>query len=91
MDKILFSEMNISPNLKSAIKELGFDTPTDIQNEAIPKILEGYDVVGEAQTGTGKTFSFAIPMIEAINQKNNNVQGLVMLPTRELALQVYAE
>ena len=91
MDKILFSEMNISPNLKSAIKELGFDTPTDIQNEAIPKILEGFDVVGEAQTGTGKTFSFAIPMIEKINPKNNNVQGLVMLPTRELALQVYAE
>ena len=91
MEKILFNEMNISVGLKKAIEALGFTTPTDIQNEAIPKLIEGLDVVGEAQTGTGKTFSFAIPMIEKIDPKNNKVQGLVMLPTRELALQVYAE
>ena len=91
MEKILFNEMNISIGLKKAIEELGFTTPTDIQNEAIPKLIEGFDVIGEAQTGTGKTFSFAIPMIEKIDSKNNKVQGLVMLPTRELALQVYAE
>ena len=91
MEKILFNEMNISIGLKKAIEALGFTTPTDIQNEAIPKLIEGLDVVGEAQTGTGKTFSFAIPMIEKIDPKNNKVQGLVMLPTRELALQVYAE
>ena len=91
MEKILFNEMNISVGLKKAIEALGFTTPTDIQNEAIPKLIEGLDVVGEAQTGTGKTFSFAIPMVEKIDPKNNKVQGLVMLPTRELALQVYAE
>ena len=91
MEKILFNEMNIQIGLKKAIEALGFTTPTDIQNEAIPKILEGNDLVGEAQTGTGKTFSFAIPMIEKIDSKKNYVQGLVMLPTRELALQVYAE
>lgn len=91
MEKVLFNEMNISIGLKKAIQELGFTTPTDIQNEAIPKVLEGLDVVGEAQTGTGKTFSFAIPMIDKIDGKCNKVQGLVMLPTRELALQVYAE
>lgn len=91
MEKILFNEMNIQIGLKKAIELLGFTTPTDIQNEAIPVILEGKDIVGEAQTGTGKTFSFAIPMIEKIDAKNNHIQGLVMLPTRELALQVYAE
>lgn len=91
MEKILFNEMNIQIGLKKAIEELGFTTPTDIQSEAIPKVLEGLDVIGEAQTGTGKTFSFAIPMIEKIDPKFNKVQGLVMLPTRELALQVYAE
>ena len=91
MEKILFNEMNISVGLKKAIEELGFSEPTDIQNEAIPKVLEGLDVIGEAQTGTGKTFSFAIPMVEKIDSKYDKVQGLVMLPTRELALQVYAE
>lgn len=91
MEKILFNEMNIQVGLKKSIELLGFTTPTDIQNEAIPKALEGFDLVGEAKTGTGKTFSFAIPMIEKIDTKNNNIQGLVMLPTRELALQVYAE
>ena len=91
MEKIYFNEMNISIGLKKAIEELGFKEPTDIQNEAIPKVLEGLDVIGEAQTGTGKTFSFAIPMVEKIDSKYDKVQGLVMLPTRELALQVYAE
>ena len=91
MEKILFNEMNISIGLKKAIEELGFSEPTDIQSQAIPKVLEGLDVIGEAQTGTGKTFSFAIPMIEKIDSKYDKVQGLVMLPTRELALQVYAE
>ena len=91
MEKILFNEMNISVGLKKAIEELGFTTPTDIQSEAIPKIIEGNDIVGEAQTGTGKTFSFAIPMIDKIDPREKNIQGLVMLPTRELALQVYAE
>jgi len=91
MEKILFNEMNISIGTKKAIEELGFVEPTDIQNEAIPKMLEGLDIVGLAQTGTGKTFSFAIPMIEKIDSKSKTIQGLVMLPTRELALQVYAE
>ena len=91
MEKLLFNEMNIQIGIKKAIEALGFSEPTDIQSEAIPKVLEGLDVIGEAQTGTGKTFSFAIPMIEKIDPKNNSVQGLVMLPTRELALQVYAE
>lgn len=91
MEKLLFSEMNISPEVKKAIEVLGFETPTDIQQQAIPHVLEGRDVVGEAQTGTGKTLSFAIPIIERINVKNPAIQALVMLPTRELALQVYAE
>lgn len=91
MEKMLFNEMNISIEVKKAIELLGFESPTDIQREAIPPILEGHDLVGEAQTGTGKTFSFAIPMIEKMDIRNPKVQGLVILPTRELALQVYAE
>lgn len=91
MEKLLFNEMNISIGIKKAIEQLGFTTPTDIQAEAIPKILDGLDVIGEAKTGTGKTFSFAIPIIEKIDPKLAYTQSLVMLPTRELALQVYAE
>ena len=88
---MLFSEMQISSKVKEAIKELGFDEPTKIQEEAIPYALEGKDVIGQAQTGTGKTFSFAIPMVEKIESSNPSIQGIVVLPTRELALQVYAE
>lgn len=88
---MLFSEMEISSKIKQAIAELGFDEPTKIQQEAIPYALSGNDVIGQAQTGTGKTFSFAIPMVEKIQSSENVIQGIVVLPTRELALQVYAE
>jgi ATP-dependent RNA helicase DeaD len=73
--------------LKS-IKELGFEKLFPIQAHAILPLLDGKDVIGQARTGTGKTAAFGVPMVERINPKNNKVQGLVLAPTRELAIQV---
>lgn len=88
---ILFKDLPIKQTTKNAINDLNIDTTTDIQNLAIGPLIEGRDVVGQAQTGTGKTFAFAIPMIEKINVNLHEVQGLVICPTRELTLQVYQE
>lgn len=83
---IKFYGLGIAPRLLEILKGLRFDTPTPIQRQAIPPAIEGKDVVGIAQTGTGKTLAFGIPMIQRLAQVKG--QGLVVLPTRELALQV---
>ncbi|MFH0970996.1 MAG: DEAD/DEAH box helicase [Candidatus Micrarchaeota archaeon] len=85
-----FSKLGISPNIMRAVKELGFEKPTGIQESAIPLMLQGEDLIGQAKTGTGKTAAFAIPILQLL-QSNNKVQALVLEPTRELALQVAAE
>lgn len=87
----LFNELPILNETKEAIKALGLVETTDIQHHTIDHLLEKKDLIGQAQTGTGKTFAFAIPMIEHINPKSNVIQGLVICPTRELTLQVYKE
>lgn len=81
-----FSELNIAANLLSILEQNKFTTPTPIQHQVIPVALEGKDVVGIAQTGTGKTLAFGIPMIQSLATSKG--MGLVLLPTRELALQV---
>lgn len=81
-----FYGLGIAPALLESIKRLRFDTPTPIQRQAIPVAIEGKDVIGIAQTGTGKTLAFGIPIIQRLAQVKG--QGLVVLPTRELALQV---
>lgn len=81
-----FSDLGIAKNLLEILTKNGFETPTPIQHQIIPGALEGKDVVGIAQTGTGKTLAFGIPMIQQIAV--NKGQGLVLVPTRELALQV---
>lgn len=81
-----FSGLGIAPSLMEALNRLQFSTPTLIQRQAIPIALEGKDLVGVAQTGTGKTLAFGIPMIQRLNQLTGC--GLVVLPTRELAIQV---
>ena len=81
-----FDGHGIAPEILAILKNLGFTTPTPIQHQAIPAAVDGSDVIGIAQTGTGKTLSFGIPMIQSI--KKNGGNGLVVLPTRELALQV---
>jgi len=83
-----FKDLSLSPEVMKGIEELGFDNLFPIQAQAITPLLEGKDVIGQARTGTGKTAAFGIPMIERLNPRLNNVQGLVLEPTRELAIQV---
>ncbi len=83
-----FSELGIAPKLLDILGRNKFVTPTPIQKQAIPPALEGKDIIGIAQTGTGKTLAFGIPMIQRIAQNPGKTMGLVVLPTRELALQV---
>lgn len=84
-----FSTLGLSPKLLEKLTKLGFTTPTPIQAKAIPVALEGKDIIGIAQTGTGKTFAFSLPMMQKIAREQKI--GLVLLPTRELALQVEEE
>jgi len=81
-----FYGLGIAPKLLEALDKMKFTEPTPIQQKAIPVAIEGLDVIGIAQTGTGKTLAFAIPMIQRIARVQG--RGLVILPTRELALQV---
>lgn len=91
-EKITFRDLNIiSPEILKALDTLEFTYPTEIQEKAIPVVYSGRDCIGQAQTGTGKTFSYAIPIIEGVDVTNDSIQALVLCPTRELSLQVYAE
>lgn len=89
--KLNFKDFNISECIQKALEEIGFAEATPIQAEAIPTLLEGKDVIGLAQTGTGKTCAFGLPLIEKIDVDSDKVQGLVIAPTRELALQITTE
>lgn len=86
-----FKELNVSSQVLKALEAMGFEEATPIQAETIPHGMEGKDVIGQAQTGTGKTAAFGIPMIEQFDVALKSVQGLVVAPTRELAIQVAAE
>ncbi|MFN0079242.1 MAG: DEAD/DEAH box helicase [Prosthecobacter sp.] len=91
MDKHTFPELGIAPELLDAVKSLGFEQPSPIQAEAIPVALTGRDVVGQSQTGSGKTMAFGIPVVQRVDATQRNVQALILCPTRELAMQVCAE
>ncbi len=86
-----FSELNISESTLRSVKRMGFEEATPIQEGTITFAMAGRDVLGQAQTGTGKTAAFGIPLIEKIDPKNPNIQALVIAPTRELAIQVSEE
>jgi ATP-dependent RNA helicase DeaD len=88
MSKVLFTELSLSKDVLKAIEELGFETSTAIQGEAIPVILDGKDVIGQSRTGTGKTIAFAVPAVEKIDPSKDHVQALILCPTRELCIQV---
>lgn len=90
-NQILFSSLPISDEILQAVTDMGFVSPSPIQAEAIPPILAGRDVIGQAQTGTGKTAAFGIPALELIDVDDRAVQTLILCPTRELALQVADE
>ncbi|MBU4269515.1 DEAD/DEAH box helicase [Candidatus Dependentiae bacterium] len=91
MDKIKFENLGLSAELLKAVASMGFETATPIQAQAIPEILNGNDIVGQASTGTGKTAAFGLPAIEKIDANSRDVQVLVLCPTRELAIQVSTE
>jgi ATP-dependent RNA helicase DeaD len=86
-----FREMGLSPAVVKALEDMGFEEPTPIQARTVPIIMAGRDLVGQAQTGTGKTAAFGIPIIEQIDHRQRKPQALVLTPTRELAIQVAEE
>ena len=90
-NNITFQDFNISQKTLQAIQDMGFEEPTPIQVSTIPVILEGRDVTGQAQTGTGKTAAFGVPAIEQVDVGNRETQVLVLSPTRELAIQTAEE
>ncbi|MDR3195490.1 MAG: DEAD/DEAH box helicase [Endomicrobium sp.] len=91
MTTLKFTELNLSDEIIKAVSDLGFEEATPIQSLAIPKVMAGLDVIGQSQTGTGKTAAFGIPVLEKIDTKNKNVQAIILCPTRELAIQVSEE
>lgn len=91
MEHLRFEDMNISNEICRAVLDMGFEEATPIQSQAIPVILEGKDIIGQSQTGTGKTAAFGIPLLERINPEDGRLQALILCPTRELAIQVSEE
>ncbi len=91
MKKMQFSEMPLSKAIMKAVADMGFEEASPIQTETIPRLLEGKDVIGMAQTGTGKTAAFAIPAIESLDRAAKHTQVIVLCPTRELVIQVTGE
>ncbi len=91
MNKLKFEELNLSSELEKAVSDMGFEYMSPIQEAGIPKMLKGIDIVGQAQTGTGKTAAFGLPLLEKCNPRDKAVQAIVLCPTRELSIQVADE
>jgi ATP-dependent RNA helicase DeaD len=89
--ELTFSDLGISAEILRAVEDMGYTQPSQIQSQTIPLLLEGKDVIGQAQTGTGKTAAFSIPIIDQIDVSFNKPQALILCPTRELAVQVEGE
>ena len=88
---MLFEQLGLGPDILKAVADAGYTSPTPIQALAIPSVLQGHDVLGCAQTGTGKTASFTLPMIEALSKGRSRARmprSLILTPTRELAAQI---
>jgi ATP-dependent RNA helicase DeaD len=83
-----FRDLGLSPEIQLALDELGYEQPTPIQEQAIPELLAGHDVIGQAQTGTGKTAAFGLPLLQYLDPGSDEVQAIVLTPTRELCIQV---
>lgn len=83
-----FKKLGLSKALLSGLSDIGYETPSPVQIEAIPALLDGRDLLGQAQTGTGKTAAFALPILSNIDLEHRAPQALVLTPTRELAIQV---
>src|SRR6201993_885316 len=83
-----FADLGLAPDILEAVRDVGYESPSPIQEEAIPPLLQGLDVIGQAQTGSGKTAAFGLPMLQHVDPSEHDVQGLVLTPTRELCIQV---
>src|SRR6476469_2953587 len=83
-----FQDLGLSEGLLQTLDELGYVEPTPIQAQAIPELLTGHDVIGQAQTGSGKTAAFGLPLLQYLDPANEEVQAVVLTPTRELCIQV---
>lgn len=86
-----FEKLGLSEELLKSINELGFEKPTPIQENIIPVILEGYDVIGQAQTGTGKTLAFSSILLTSLKERKKKPQAYILSPTRELTMQIHEE
>ena len=91
MNESKFERFNLKPFIIESVKELGFFEPTEIQERLIPTVLKGDSVIGQSQTGTGKTHAYLLPMIQKVNPYKEAVQAIITAPTRELAAQIYQE
>ncbi len=91
METIRFEDLQIDDRILRAVTEMGFEAATPIQAQAIPAQMEGHDIVGQAQTGTGKTAAFGIPLLQKVNPEEKDLQAIILCPTRELAIQVAEE
>ena len=91
MGNKVFSELGLDESILKAIDAMGFEEPSKIQAEVIPVLLEGHDVIGQAQTGTGKTLAFGAPILSRIGKQDGKVNSIILTPTRELAIQVNDE
>ena len=91
MSDITFDDFEILAEIKKSIKEMGFEEPSPIQELTIPEALKGIDIIGQAQTGTGKTLAFTVPLLQKIFIPDNSPQAIVLCPTRELCIQVAGE
>lgn len=91
METVRFDELDLNPKILRGVTEMGFEEATPIQTKSIPLIMKGGDVIGQAQTGTGKTAAFGIPLLQKIDISHKHLQAIVLCPTRELAIQVADE
>src|SRR5688572_27940628 len=83
-----FAELGLPDAILASLRDVGYESPSPIQEQAIPELLAGRDVIGQAQTGTGKTAAFGLPMMELVDTPDQETQALVLTPTRELCIQV---
>src|SRR5438067_7305988 len=83
-----FADLGLTESTLAALRDVGYESPSPIQEQAIPPMLEGRDVIGQAQTGSGKTAAFGLPLLETVDPSHREVQALVLTPTRELCIQV---
>ena len=91
MENLRFDNCYICPEILRAVEDMGFEEMTPIQAKSIPVMISGADMIGQAQTGTGKTAAFGIPLLQKVNPENKKLQAIILCPTRELAIQVAEE